>query len=39
MAATLVQKDVLTRWDNAAAKGDSDKRYPNLDLVRLDAWF
>ena len=38
MSATLVQQDALTRWNNAAAKG-SDKRYPNLDLVRLDAWF
>lgn len=38
MSATLVQQAAVTRWDNACAKG-SDKRYPNLDLVRLDAWF
>jgi SAM-dependent methyltransferase len=38
MSAVLVEKAAVNRWDNAYAKG-SDKSYPNLDLVRLDAWF
>lgn len=34
----LVQSATIQRWDKAYQFG-SDKRYPNLDLVRLDAWF
>ncbi|MBI4658318.1 MAG: class I SAM-dependent methyltransferase, partial [Verrucomicrobia bacterium] len=30
--------DVVTRWDRAF-EGGSDKRFPSLDLVRLEKWF
>lgn len=33
----LVQPDVLKKWEAAYATG-SDKRYPSLELVRLEYW-
>jgi len=36
--SSLVQSDTAKKWD-AAYAGGSDKRYPNLDLVRLGFWF
>ncbi len=38
MTVTLVHPDVVEKWDRAFA-GGSDKRYPSLDLVRLEKWF
>lgn len=38
MSLTLVQPDVVRKWDDLFAKGLSDK-YPSLDLVRLEAWY
>ena len=38
MALTLVHPDVVKKWDRAFA-GGSDKRYPSIDLVRLEKWF
>ena len=38
MSTTLVQPDVVKRWDEIFAKGVGDK-FPNLDLVRLEKWF
>ena len=38
MSLTLVHPDVVRKWDKAIASG-SDKRYPSLDLVRLEHWF
>lgn len=35
---TLVQPEVVAKWDATFAKG-SDKKFPNLDLVRLEKWF
>lgn len=34
----LVEPTAYERWSRAYSAG-SDKRYPNIDLVRLDAWF
>lgn len=34
----LVRPEAVEKWNAAYAEG-SNKRYPNLDLVRLDAWF
>ena len=34
----LVQSEVLKKWEKAYADG-SDKRYPSIDLVRLEYWF
>ena len=34
----LVQPDVLKKWEKAYSEG-SDKRYPSIDLVRLEYWF
>lgn len=33
----LVNQDVQNRWEAAHASG-SDKRYPSIDLVRLERW-
>lgn len=33
----LVQEDVLKKWEGVYASG-SDKRYPSLELVRLEYW-
>lgn len=38
MSATLVQANVVQKWDELFANGLSD-RYPSLDLVRLEAWY
>lgn len=38
MSVSLVHGDVVANWDKAFAEG-SDKRYPSLDLVRLERWF
>ena len=38
MAMKLVQPEVLRKWEKAFAEG-SDKRYPSIDLVRLEFWF
>jgi len=38
MTLTLVHPDVVEKWDRGFA-GGSDKRYPSLDLVRLEKWF
>lgn len=35
---TLVIPGSVTKWDAIYASG-SDKKYPNLDLVRLEQWF
>lgn len=35
---TLVDADTAAKWD-AACRAGSDKKYPNLDLVRLEKWF
>ena len=37
-AQSLVSADVVRRWDKAFEAG-SDKRFPSLDLVRLEKWF
>ena len=34
----LVQTETLQKWEEAYASG-SDKRYPSLELVRLEQWF
>lgn len=34
----LVQPDVLKKWEAVFTSG-SDKRYPSLELVRLEHWF
>lgn len=34
---TLVDADTARKWDAAYASG-TDKKYPNLDLVRLEKW-
>lgn len=34
----LVQSDALEKWERAYAAG-TDKRYPSLELVRLEYWF
>ena len=34
----LIQPDVLKKWEKAF-RGGSDKRYPSIDLVRLEYWF
>jgi SAM-dependent methyltransferase len=34
----LVQPEVLEKWEEAYDSG-SDKRYPSLELVRLERWF
>lgn len=34
----LVSKHVAKKWNDGYSKG-SDKKYPNLDLVRLEKWF
>lgn len=34
----LVSPNVASKWDKAYLKG-SDKKYPNLDLVRLEKWY
>ncbi|KKU14076.1 MAG: methyltransferase [Parcubacteria group bacterium GW2011_GWC2_45_7] len=34
----LVDPDTVKKWDANYAAG-SDKKYPNLDLVRLEKWF
>lgn len=34
----LVQSDILKKWEGVYASG-SDKRYPSLELVRLERWF
>ena len=33
----LVQPDILKKWETVYASG-SDKRYPSLELVRLERW-
>jgi SAM-dependent methyltransferase len=38
MSLKLVQPDVLAKWEKVYADG-SDKRYPSIDLVRLEYWF
>jgi len=38
MAMRLVVPEVLEKWENAFAQG-SDKKYPSIDLVRLEFWF
>ena len=38
MSLSLVHSEVVKKWDQHFAEG-SDKRYPNLDLVRLEKWF
>ena len=38
MAMELVQPEVLQKWEKAYTQG-SDKRYPSIDLVRLEYWF
>jgi len=38
MPVTLVHPDIVRKWEKAYA-GGSDKRYPSLDLVRLELWF
>lgn len=35
---TLVDSTTAAKWDAAYAAG-SDKKYPNLDLVRLEQWY
>ena len=35
---SLVSADVVKRWDKAFETG-SDKKFPSLDLVRLEKWF
>lgn len=35
---TLVDADTAAKWD-AACRAGSDKKYPNLDLVRLEKWY
>jgi len=38
MTINLVHPDATRKWDQIFASG-SDKRYPSLDLVRLERWF
>lgn len=38
MQHSLVQPEVVAKWDETFAQG-SDKKFPNLDLVRLEKWF
>ena len=38
MSTTLVQPEVVKKWDDAFLRGVNDK-FPNLDLVRLERWF
>jgi len=38
MGIPLVQPEVVKKWEKAFAEG-SDKRYPSIDLVRLEYWF
>lgn len=38
MSISLANDAVIKKWENAFADG-SDKRYPSLDLVRLEKWF
>ena len=35
---TLVDEAVRHRWEKEYAKG-SEKKYPNIELVRLEKWF
>ncbi len=39
MALTLVHPAVAAKWDKAFADGIAEKRYPSIDLVRLERWF
>ena len=36
---TLVIPGSVAKWDEIYASGLADKKYPNLDLVRLEKWF
>lgn len=36
---TLVQEDVVKRYERLFASGKAEKKYPSLDLVRLEKWF
>ena len=38
MSMKLVQPEVARKWEKAFSEG-SDKRYPSIDLVRLEYWF
>ncbi|MBW2064566.1 MAG: class I SAM-dependent methyltransferase [Deltaproteobacteria bacterium] len=38
MGMPFVQPEVVKKWEKAFAEG-SDKRYPSIDLVRLEYWF
>lgn len=38
MTLTLVHPDIMKKWD-AVFAGGSDKKYPSIDLVRLELWF
>ena len=38
MPVSLVHEDVIDSWEHAYRKG-MDKRYPTLELVRLEKWY
>jgi ubiquinone/menaquinone biosynthesis C-methylase UbiE len=38
MTPTLVHPDVAAQWEQTYSQG-TDKRYPSIDLVRLERWF